>query len=197
MRRGPLGRDAKRLLRTVEGGEDWQVTAGIHSGGLGNAAAGVHADQRPHISMQAAGKGYHLRLSNPRSGRKKGQPQSIVQITTPSDDSFGGLRGSSAYGRTERERPSEVQGMMDQHGLGELEALRAVARTRKQRPDGSEVRPAEAVRIARALRAQKKTRDVDPESRAASTEVERAELRTFAHERQWGKKKKKKRASGS
>jgi hypothetical protein len=187
-RRGPLGRDANRLLRTLESGEPWQVTAGIHSGGLGNAAQGVHADERPHVSMQAGGKGFHLRLSRPRTGpKKKNKPQNIVQITTPGDDSYGGLRGASAYGRTDRQRPSEVQDMMDQHGLTELEALRAVGRVKSQG-----ARPAEAAQLARALRGQKKTRGANTEAHAQLSQQERAELREWHRKRQWGPKKKKK-----
>ena len=51
-------RDKAKEVITKMKGKGWQVTAGGHSGGLGGG--GFNADQRPHITLNAGGKNYHL-----------------------------------------------------------------------------------------------------------------------------------------
>lgn len=191
MGRGPLARDAKRLIRQLEGGEPWQMTAGIHSGGLGNPEAGVHPDQRPHISMSSAGTGFHLRMTRQGTGRKKNKPQRIMQITARGDESFGGLRGRGAYGRTDAQRPSQVQELMDNEGLSEKEALNTVSRLNRLTKTDDKITSAAAARIARGLRGQKKNTGINRDAYAGSSHEEREADREFVRERQWGKKKKR------
>jgi hypothetical protein len=68
--RGNLGRSARDVLAEMEQGY-WQITAGIHGGGLGGG--GRAADSRDHITLRTARSTYHLRFHS--SG------QQLIEIT--------------------------------------------------------------------------------------------------------------------
>lgn len=70
MRAGGVGRSVKDMLREMEDRE-WQITAGIHSGGLGGG--GRAPDPRDHITVRVGRTTYHVRLHS--SGN------SIVEVT--------------------------------------------------------------------------------------------------------------------
>lgn len=61
--RGDLGRNARSLLNEMEQGR-WQITAGVHAGGIGG---GRVADSRDHITLRTSRSTYHLRFHS--SGR--------------------------------------------------------------------------------------------------------------------------------
>ena len=70
---GEFKRKCKDLLTDMNT-KSWQITAGIHAGGIGGG--GRAADPRSHITLQITGSGtYHLRLSTAGSGYR------LMQIT--------------------------------------------------------------------------------------------------------------------
>ena len=70
--RGDFARDCKDLL-TEMNSSNWQITAGIHAGGLGDMVRG--ADPRNHITVRVGHRSYHLRFSGSGTGLR------LMQIT--------------------------------------------------------------------------------------------------------------------
>lgn len=104
-----------RELVEILAGQRWCITAGFHRGGLGGAAGG--ADPRNHITIST---GHHIRFDESR--------RRLVEITganiTPSEGRAAAQAAAAGPTATE----AELQTWMDQHGLTQIQALRAMNR---------------------------------------------------------------------
>lgn len=105
--------DQVQELVAILAGQPWCITAGFHRGGLGGAAGA--ADPRVHITIST---GHHIRFDKSR--------ERLVEITganiTPSPSRAAAQ--AAAAGPTASE--AELQGWMDEHGLTQDQALRAM-----------------------------------------------------------------------
>jgi hypothetical protein len=104
---GDTGSESKQLLGQLANGGGWNISAGIHEGGLGGAAGG--ADPNKHITLST---GHHVQLND------KGE---LKKITGP------GFSRPGPAPKTTSNTQAELNRLKDTHGLNDKQAL-AVSR---------------------------------------------------------------------
>jgi hypothetical protein len=100
---GDTGSESKQLLGQLANGGAWNISAGIHEGGLGGAAGG--ADPNKHITLST---GHHVQLND------KGE---LKKITGP------GFSRPGPAPQTPSNTQAELNRLKDTHGLNDKQAL--------------------------------------------------------------------------